>query len=225
LVLPVLLLSSFFSIGFYYFRSSFDAYSFFTAISGLFSSLVISLILWERLRDSLSKRLDYLDENVYLGLLCELKRELPLWRENQIEKAIGDLQKHGKYLHMPLFPKNLVIKLRNLVLLQDSFYERMEQLLAIARKRLNKEPNRYSLLAHLKLIRDEPSQTEYTDYANTATLMSLEHAQLINDNKEALVTVSKERKNILVELEDFLKENSLRLKPEPVRMVSSISAY
>jgi len=57
LALPVSSIVSMFIVGFYFYRESLDASTFFTAISSLLSAILVNLLVWERLRDSLFKKL------------------------------------------------------------------------------------------------------------------------------------------------------------------------
>ena len=70
LVLPSFFLVAVFGVGFYFYRNSFDALVFSTAVSSLTSAIVVILLVWERLRDSLFKKLGYLQRNI----LSELSR-------------------------------------------------------------------------------------------------------------------------------------------------------
>jgi hypothetical protein len=121
-----------------------------------------------------------------------------------------------------LYPHSLIKKLNAFLQLHNSFYEKEEQLLNIAQKTLGTEPNRWTLLGFLGfgIYHSQPSQQEALAYSTTAMSMQREHSQLIDEAKTILEKVKTQRKRIFEEFEEFLKQNNLKLKPEPVRVVS-----
>ncbi len=44
--------------------------------SNVLSSILVFLLVWERLRDSLSEKLEYLNENVFLDLFSKLQNNI-----------------------------------------------------------------------------------------------------------------------------------------------------
>lgn len=191
--------------------------------SNLLSSILVFLLVWERLRESLAKKLEYLNENVFLSLYSELENGQLFLKQDAIEKARNDLQKHGKFLNIALYSNNLIKKLSAFLQLHDSFYEKEEQLLNIAQKMLGTEPSRWTLMSFLGvgISYSQPSQQEALAYSTTAMSMQREHSQLINEAKTIFEKMKAKRKRIFEEFEEFLKQNNLKLKPEPVRVVSS----
>jgi hypothetical protein len=223
-VLPVFFLSSFFAFGFYFYRNSFDATSFFTAVSGFFSSLVINLLVWERLRESLSEKMKYLDENVFIGLYDELENgDLFSYQPQKSKRALDDLRKYGKFLIITSYPKNLIEQLETFVQLHSSFYEKKEQIFDIA-KQLGANPC-YSrtLFRDMGIIRDvwETSAKEELDKSQSiAVSMQKENSKLIDENKAIFEKMGTERKRALELLENFLKTNNLRMTKSQIELNS-----
>lgn len=191
--------------------------------SNLLSSILVFLLVWERLRESLATKLKYLNENVFLSLYSELETGQLFWKQDAIEKAKNDLQKHGKFLNIALYSHSLIKKLSAFLQLHGSFYEKEEQLLNIAQKMLGTEPNRRTLMSFLGIgiSYSQPSQQEALAYSTTAMSMQREQSQLIKEAKTTFEKIKAKRKRIFEEFEEFLKQNNLKLKPEPVRVVSS----
>jgi hypothetical protein len=222
-------MSSVFGVGFYLYRSSFDASAFSTTVSSLLSALLVVLLVWERLRDSLFKKLEYLDENIYLGLYSQLEKGDLLWKQEGIEKAKNDLRKYAKFLVIALYPKKLPKELSAFLQLHSSFYAKEEQLLNIAKQMLKgipskgvSEPYRVTLLGILFEIYYYPpsSEEERAIYAELAGSMKQGYSDLINEAKTIFEKATKEQKRILEKLEEFLKQNNLRVKPEPTKVIS-----
>jgi hypothetical protein len=61
-----------------------------------------------------------------------------------------------------------------------------------------------------------PSQRDALAYTATAMAIKEKHSQLLNEAMTMFEEVTKERKQILDEFAEFLKQNSLRLQPKPV---------
>ena len=189
-------------------------------IADLISIILIFLLVWERLRESLSKKLYYLEENVFLGLYEQLERNDLVWKQDEIEKAKNDLQRYGKFLGIELYPKNFLKKLNNFLELHNSFYSKEEQLKEIAEKKLKAEPYVRVLLQFLGFKIEGASPKDYPAYGDVATTIANENSELVNDAKTLFGRAKGEQKRLFEELEEFLKQNSLRLKPEPVKVVS-----
>jgi hypothetical protein len=212
-VLPVFLLSLFFAFGFYFYINSFDATSFFTAVSGFFSSLVINLLVWERLRESLSEKMKYLDESVFIGLYDELENGNLFFEQEKSKKALDDLRKYGKFLIITSYPKNLIEQLENFVQLHSSFYEKKEQLLNIAEHLGANLCYREILFRDLGIIgfASETSVKEELEKSQSiAVSMQKTNPKLIDETRAMLEKIKIERKRTLELLENFLKTNNLR---------------
>jgi len=90
-------------------------------ISNLLSSILVFLLVWERLRDSLFKKLEYLDDNVFLNLLYNLRMDDKLFSpEDEIRKAEDDLKRYAKFMSIDLYPRGLLKKLNEFFLLHKN---------------------------------------------------------------------------------------------------------
>jgi hypothetical protein len=112
LVLPSIFMVSVFGVGFYLYRNSLDALTFSTAVSSLTSSIVVLLLVWERLRDSLLKKLGYMQRNILSGLSKEFTPSENVFRKKTETKRLRvDLEKYGKFIHFSLYPRGLLLKI------------------------------------------------------------------------------------------------------------------
>lgn len=104
--------------------------------SNLLSTILVNLLVWERLRDSVSKKLEYLDDNIFLSLLNQLQSVELVWEQKEVRKAKDDLKRHGRFMGISLCPHNLVKILEEFLLLHASFYDKFQQILSIAEKKI-----------------------------------------------------------------------------------------
>lgn len=188
-------------------------------VIAILTSNWVFLLVWERLRESLDKKLEYLDDSIFVGLYSELDDGSLYRKQEEIEKAKNEIQRHGKFVKIALYPKNLLKELNAFLQLHNSFYEKMEQLLKISEEKLGKEPSKWAMLGLLgfNIGDSHPSNEAHQKIAES---MLREHSQLINEAKTMFEEVKKKREQILIVFEEFLKQNSLRLQPKPVEVVS-----
>jgi tRNA nucleotidyltransferase/poly(A) polymerase len=188
-------------------------------VIAIFTSNWVFLLVWERLRESLDKKLEYLDSNIFLALYSELNVGNLFFKQEKIEKAKNELQKHGKFMIIALYPKNLLKKLNTFLQLHNSFYEKIGQLLKIAEKEFGREPDKwiiFRLLGFGEFGYSHPSQQEVIAYTTVTLAIKKKHSQLLNDAINIYAEVKEEQKRIFEEFEDFLKANNLRLTLQPV---------
>jgi hypothetical protein len=186
-------------------------------VASLIPSITFCFLVTERLRDSLSKKMDYLEDNIFLNLHYLFRNDIDLWydRENYIKLLRTDLEKYGKFLIIGLFPRELLKKIDNFLLLYKKFYGNMEQILSIAKQ---KSPSidyeKLVLFYHLgfDVWYSKPSEEKEKEIAIIAE--SIEKDQLVSETKALYEKVKKMRKQIYEELEDFLKRNNLKLEKE-----------
>ena len=189
-------------------------------VIAIFTSNWVFLLVWERLRESLDKKLEYLDETVFIGLYEVLYDGSLCRKQEEIEKAKNELQRHGKFTVLALYPKNLIKELNKFLQLHESFYDKMEQLLKISEEKLGEKPSKWTILGLLGFnIGDSHPANEA--HQKTAISIQREHSKLIDDAKIIFEEAIEERKRILDKFEEFLKQNSLRLQSKPVEVVSS----
>ena len=213
LLLPVVIsLSTVIAVGFFFYHILL------LEIADLISLILVFLLVWERLRESISKKLEYLSVNLFYGLYAELDHGELFNKQDAIEKAKNELQKHGKFIVISLYPKNFINKLNDFLKLHNSFYEKEEQILKIAQEKWGKKPNKWIFMSFLGFGNYADFPTQYPDLYDIAITMSgsNEHSELIKETKPLFEKVIDERKRIFEEFEEFLEQNSLRFQPKPV---------
>lgn len=188
--------------------------------SNLLSSILVFLLVWERLRESLSKKLEYLDNNIFLSLHSKLQDDnSQVWTQDEIRKARDDLKRYGRFMIIALYPSRLLKNLNDFLSLHEAFYGKFQQLLDMGKNRLGKEVDRWKLLHHLGFdIWCSPEEEKA--YIEIAEAISKEQNSLVNETKTLFKKAKTKRKQIFEELEEFLICNNLRLKPELVKVVS-----
>jgi len=186
-------------------------------VIAIFTSNWIFLLVWERLKESLDKKLEYLDDNLFVNLYSELENGSLYWKLEGIEKATNELQRHGKFMAIALYPKNLLKELKAFSQLHISFYNKFEQLLKIANKGLESEADKWKFWCFLGFGGNysSPSQEETLVYTTLVKTIREKHSQPLNEVMSLHERLIMERKRIFEELEEFLKQNNLRLKPKP----------
>ena len=184
--------------------------------SNILSSILVFLLVWERLRESLSKKLEYLDDSVFLSLHSKLQDDInQVWTQDEIRKVRDDLKRHAKFMNIPLFPYKLSKKLDEFLSLHEAFYGKFQQLLGMGEIRLGKPVDRWTLLHYLGFETHflQPSPEEEKAYKEIAETIKKEPHSPVYDAKTLFDKAKTKRKQIFQELEEFLKCNNLRLKP------------
>lgn len=222
LALPILSMVLVFVAGFYFYRESFDASAFSTAVSSLLSAILVVLLVWERLRDSLSKKLEYLHKNFLFKLYySELRIPNLFWTQNEIERLRSDLGRYGKFMVFQLYPKHFLNKIDNFLSLHGEFYRRYKEIEEMAKKQIERPVYLHrDLLQKYIGLNPDYVDSSYTDeakekYGEIAQKIIKENPQLVSETKDFLEKTRPLEKQIFNELEDFLKSNNLRLEEEP----------
>jgi hypothetical protein len=218
LVLPVLFIYSVFGVSFYFYRESLDASTFFTAISSLLSATLVSLLVWERLRDSLSRKLEYVHKN-FLSKLYSDFRNCDLF-ENQVEikRLEVDLRKYSRFMEIPIYPRRFLINLYNFLYLHNEFYKRLKKIEELT-ERESSSANLYrdAILDYIGLkpgLRSKHNVEGEEWSKRLAQNINRENPQLVNETTNFLEKNRRLRDEILNQLEDFFKSNNLSLESE-----------
>jgi hypothetical protein len=219
LVLPVSSIITVFAVGFYFYRESFDAAAFSTAVSSLLSAILVILLVWERLRDSLSKKLEYLHKNFLFKLYSESRRPSPFWTQDETRRLRFDLEKYGGYLNLNLYPKNLPRMIDEFLSLHGEFFKRYMGIEELAKKQIESPVDLHGDLLRNYIGLDPYLPTSYTieekvKYGKIAQKITEENPQLVSEAKDFLEKTRSLDKQISDKLEDFLKSNNLRLEEE-----------
>lgn len=218
LVLPVLLIYSVFGVGFYFYRESLDASTFFTSISSLLSAVLVNLLVWERLRASLSRKLEYSYKN-FLSKLYSGFRSCDLFgTQVEIRRLEGDLRKYGKFIDLSLYPRWFLNNLNDFLYLHNEFYKRLKKIEELT-ERESSSANLYrdAIFDYigLKLGLRSKHNVEGEEWSKRlAQNIERENPQLVNETINFLEETRRLRDEILNQLEDFFKSNNLSLESE-----------
>ncbi|MCJ7770377.1 hypothetical protein MUP37_02245, partial [Candidatus Bathyarchaeota archaeon] len=118
--------------------------------ANLLSSILVFLLVWERLRESLSKKLEYLDDNIFLSLHSKLQDDNnQVWTQDEIRKARDDLKRHARFMTIALFPRKLLKKLDDFLSSHEAFYGKFQQLLELGEVRFGRPVSRWNFLHYL----------------------------------------------------------------------------
>jgi hypothetical protein len=220
LALPILSIVSVFVTGFYFYRESFDASAFSTAVSSLLSAVLVILLVWERLRDSLSKKLEYLHRNFLFKLYRDFEREHVFWTRDETRRLRLDLERYGKFLNLHLYPKDLPNMVDEFLSSHSGFYKRLKEIEEIAKKQTQKESELHTdAIWEYVGFMQHGYRSEYVpeveeQHKRMAKGIVSEHTQLVSEAKTFLEKTRNLNKQISERLEDFLKSNNLRLEEE-----------
>lgn len=188
-------------------------------VSALISAILVFLLVWERLRDSLSKKMEYLHKNILFKLYTGFWGDHNVFFiKEDIKKARIDLERYGRFLIVPLYPTKLLERIDRFLFLHDTFYEKLQQISEMAEKKLGKTFSKDTLWHYLgfdPVSYSQPSSDEEKHYIETAQLIVKEQPKLIDETKNLHKELKKKRKQIYEKIEDFLKSNNLRLELEP----------
>lgn len=224
LVLPIFSIASIFLVGFYLYRVSFDASAFSTAVSSLTSAILVILLVWERLRDSLFKKLEYLHENILFKLYHNYSNLF--WTQDETRRLRSDLGKYARFFNLQLYPSNLLEEIDKFLYFHSEFYKRYLEIEELAGKQIDEPKNLIINLLQYHIGLSDYHPSGYTveveeRYKKIVQTITEENPKLVSEAKEFIKKTRKAEKQIHSLLEDFLKTNNLRVEPEPVKVVSS----
>jgi hypothetical protein len=218
LALPISSIALVFIVGFYFYRESFDASAFSTAVSSLLSAILVILLVWERLRDSLFKKLEYLHNNFLFKLYYY--RSYLFRTQDETRRLRLDLGKYAKFLNLQLYPSNLLKEIDRFLSLQSKFYKRYQEIEELAKKQIERpdDLSRELLQDSIGLVDHHPfsyTAERYERYKVIAQIITKENPKLVSEAKEFIEKTRESEEQIHRQLEDFFKNNNLRLEPEP----------
>jgi len=217
LALPIGVLLVLDFVIFYYFKTSIEFTVLLSAISGVF------LVVWERLRDSLSKKLEYLHKNFLFKLYSNVRvRRDSLFYphpQEEVKKLRIDLEKYGKFIHFSLYPRGLLSQIDSFLSLHAEFYKRLKETEGLAEKQCGKANLHRDLMWDYIGLKPDYRSTSYTaeteeQYKGVTENIAKEHPQLVAEAKDLLEKTIRQEKSVFEKLEDFLKSNNLRLEEE-----------
>ena len=188
------------------------------------SAIVVLLLVWERLRDSLSKKLEYLHKNYLFRLYQAFQSDVIYFSQDLVKRVRADLEKYGKIMGISLYPKNLLNHIDEFLTSQtefDSSLQKLNELVEQYGLSPRKSPSDRQVFYHFIGINPLQSLSSYSAkfvdaYRKRVPLVLKEQSQPIEKIKGLMKKTEKMRKQIFEKLEDFFKSNNLRLEPEPV---------
>ena len=222
LALPIISMVLAFVTGFYFYRESFDASAFSTAVSSLLSAIVVVLLVWERLRDSLFKKLEYLHEDFFRKLYMDFRDLKLYWNQDEIKRLRVDLDKYGKFMNLSVYPRGFLNNLDEFLSVHSQFYERLEKIGELASGQWNSanySSYRTAILDYLGLTDylglKQIHRSQYPDEVEKkckqiAQTIEKENHQLVTETKGFFEKTNELGSRIFRELEEFLKSNNLR---------------
>ena len=219
LVLPVVVIFTPFTVIIYVYRTSFDASAILSSLSAFLSVILVNLLVWERLRESLTKRLEYLHKNMLFKLYSIFGsfNSIYFWQD-EIKRIRNDLERYGKFMGISLYPRDLLKEIDKLLSLYSKFRKRIDILGKLAEELIGKHNVHKDLLWKLLGIRQD-SVSQYNPqerqmHEEKVEIIKKEKPQLIEETKhydEKMIEITKRLSNTL---ENFLKTNNLRLEEE-----------
>jgi len=217
LALPIVSIVSVFAVGFYFYRESFDASAFSTAVSSLLSAILVILLVWERLRESLSKKLEYLHKNFLFKLYSQFRRPSLFWTQDYTRELRLDLESYGEFLNLNLYPRNLLGMIDEFLSSHGEFFKRYMEIEELAKKQIDRPVDLHGDLLRHYMGFDPYLSSSYTTeakerYAEIAQKIVKENNQLTSEAKDYLEKTRNLNKQIFDEIEDFFKSNNLRLE-------------
>lgn len=216
LAFPIFLMVSIFLVGFYFYRSSFDASAFATAVSSLTSAILVILLVWERLRDSLSKKMEYFHNSIFLNLLSKFRSYNDLWyplANKDIELLRIDLRRYGKFMTIRLFPKDLLKEIDEFLPLHIQFLGNVEQIFAMVKEKYPLTDSDKPILFYnlgFEVYYSKP--TEEKEKELTVISASYKKDRIVVDTNSLYWELRVKGEHIYRDIEDFLKCNDLKLE-------------
>jgi len=220
-VFPILLIAVLSAGVIYVYHQSLEASVVVEVMSTLSSVVLVDLLVWERLRESLSKKLNYFHDNY----LSELRSSFSMRGSTlhfyvpTVERLRPDLKRYGKFMGISLYPKNLPSMIGRYLILYEEFKSRFVKIESIGKELFNAKLNVY-LWCHVLGIKHWEGALLKQNipmlklHEGKAQLIKKENDKLIGETREFLEKAERIQKSILERLDDFFKSNSLEFEPE-----------
>lgn len=219
LLLPLTLLSTVFLAAVFWYRKELDFSTIVTTFSTFLSAILVNLLIWERLRESLSDKMDFLHEEILLKLYLRFREPNPsgLRDSKSIKILRNDWEKYGRFLGIRLYPRQLLERIDGYISCFENRNSKLSLIYEMA-KRLGNLDNPYYILHYLGLELSCPTSSgdEEKKYKDFASTFERDQKKLLDETKVLYKEMEKKREAICSEFEGFLKQNSLRLEPKPV---------
>jgi len=128
-----------------------------------------------------------------------------------------DLEKYCKFMNFSVYPRGFINNLDEFLSLHNEFYKRLKKIEELAEKQ-SSSSNLYqsAIIDYLGLKPGVRSRYNFEGEEwskRVAQSIEIENPELVTETRQFLETTRRLRKEILDQLEDFLKSN-LELEPE-----------
>jgi len=192
-------------------------------ISELLTAILVFLLVWERLRESLTKRLEYLHKNMFFKLYSIFgSSDLIYFQQDEIKRIRNDLERYGKFMGISLYPRDLLKEIDKLLSLYSKFRKRIDILGELAEELIGKNNVHKELLWKFLGIRQDSRVRAVSTYNPQEIQLHEEKVEIIKKEKPQLIEETKQYDEKMIEitkrlsnkLENFLKTNNLRLEEE-----------
>lgn len=182
-------------------------------IPALISSAAVILLVWERLRGSLIKDLKWFHKYVLFKLYNSFRPSLSLYYDPQegIKRLRSDLEEYGRSMGLHLYPGELPEMLDDFLSKHDEFRAKQEKICGLARKEHKREIRPWPLFYYLKFkpaLLSNPNER----MRKVAQKLLQEEPELVQESKNLLKNLELSGKQTHELLDDFIKDNKLRLE-------------
>lgn len=215
LVFPLAFVIAVFSIIIYVYSSSFNALTILDSISAIVSIILVNILVWERLRESLIKKLQYMHENSLFQLHQQLKSDVWGISQNTLQKARFNLERYGKFFFISLYPKGILKEIDAFSSLYSELSKAFQIVQEQAKKLLKKTSVNKALLQELLELKEKRSSSYSQDalwkYREVCKTITKEQTKTIEQMKNYLSQMREKKKIMFEQLDSFIKSNNLSL--------------
>lgn len=212
LALPMVILLSTNFAAFYFYKVETD-------VSALISSTVVILLVWERLRGSLRRDLRWFHKYVLFGLYSKIQPKMHLYHieTKPIKRLRADLVEYGRSMGLHLYPKELPEMIDKFLELNEDFSPKLKKIEEWGEKKLS-HYEFYAFLYYLGIepvLYSSPGEEVEKSRKEGAQKLLKEQPELVPEARDLIQKMRERREQIHEILDDFIKDNKLRLEPEP----------
>ncbi len=173
--------------------------------------------MWERLRESFSKKLEYIHDNALFKLHQQLRHDIPDFSPKVVKKARLDLERYGKFILIRLYPKDLLNGIDDFLRLCTEFSNRFERIKEHAKRLMDNSQVNTDLLQQLLGLKPKKNLSSLRNdfillYTEKCKIIRKEQEKTMKEMENYLEKAREKRKSLFDELEDFIKTNNLSLK-------------
>lgn len=219
LMLPISVLLLFDLAIFYFYESSVE-------VSSLIATVVVFLLVWERLRDSLSKKLEYFHKNYLSDLYEQFKMGIFHFWQPTVERIKPNLKRYGRFLGISLCPRKLPDKVEWFLYFYEEFKVRLLKIDEIGEKSFEKGIFDEYIWHHVLGIKilvgsyltNHLNTPKFNLHEETADAVKKAQGKLLSETKEYLKELEEMKKEILETFEDFFKSNNLEIPELPYEL-------